>query len=49
MDLIENSEAVIYKSTGKLVWDLKMAPNDKKVLNLRYSVKYPTVRPILIE
>jgi hypothetical protein len=49
VDLIEYSEAKIDKTTGKLTWDLKLAPKEKKELSLIYSVKYPTGRPILIE
>ncbi len=49
VDLIEESGAKIDKTTGKLLWDIKMAPNEKKIISLRYSVKYPNGRPIIIE
>jgi hypothetical protein len=49
VDLIENSGAKIDESTGKLIWDLKLTPKEKKVIDLRYSVKYPTGRPLIIE
>jgi hypothetical protein len=49
VDLIENSGAKTDETTGKLIWDLKMTPNEKKVLNLRYSVKYPAGRALLVE
>jgi hypothetical protein len=49
VDLIEESGAKIDKTTGKLLWDIKMAPNEKKTINLRYSVKYPNGRPLIIE
>jgi hypothetical protein len=49
VDLIENSGAKTDGTTGKLIWDLKMAPNEKKIINLRYSVKYPSGRALLVE
>jgi uncharacterized protein (TIGR02231 family) len=49
VDLIEYSEAMIDKTTGKLIWDLKLAPKEKKELSLIYSVRYPTGKPIIIE
>ena len=49
VDLIEESGAKIDKTTGKLLWDIKMAPNEKKIISLRYSVKYPNGRPLIIE
>jgi hypothetical protein len=49
VDLIESSDAKKDDSTGKLVWDLKLAPKEKKVIALRYSVKYPNGRPVIVE
>jgi uncharacterized protein (TIGR02231 family) len=49
VDLVEDSGAIIDKSNGKLVWNIKMTPNEKKVINLRYSVKYPNGRPLIVE
>lgn len=49
VDLIENTGAIIDESTGKLLWDLKMTPKEKKEISLRYSVRYPNGRPIIIE
>ena len=49
VDLIESSDAIKDENTGKLVWDLKMTPKEKKVINLRYSVKYPNGRPVIVE
>jgi hypothetical protein len=49
VDLIENSGAIIDETTGKLLWDLKMTPKEKKEINLRYSVRYPNGRSIIIE
>jgi hypothetical protein len=49
VDLLETTGAKINETTGKLIWDIKMNPNEKKVYNLRYSVRYPSGKPILIE
>ena len=49
VDLLETTGAKINETTGKLIWDVKINPNEKKVFNLRYSVKYPSGKPILIE
>jgi hypothetical protein len=49
VDLIEESGAKIDKATGKLIWDINMAPNEKKNISLRYSVKYPNGKPLIID
>lgn len=49
VDLIEYSGAKKEESTGKLTWNLLVNPAEKKTLDLRYSVKYPTSRSVLIE
>jgi len=49
VDLIEDSGAKIDKTTGKLRWDIEIAPNEKKIISLRYSVKYPNGKPLIIE
>lgn len=37
------------ESTGKLTWDLIIEPSQKMTLDLRYSVKYPTSRSVIVE
>jgi hypothetical protein len=49
VDLIEYSGAKKEESTGKLTWDLIIEPSQKKTLDLRYSVKYPTSRSVIVE
>lgn len=49
VDLIESSGAKQEESTGRLTWDLKLKPGEKKEIYLRYSVKYPSGRPLIIE
>ncbi|NCQ11292.1 MAG: DUF4139 domain-containing protein, partial [Bacteroidetes bacterium] len=41
VELIESSNAEIDEKTGFLKWKLKMEPLDKKVINFRYSLKFP--------
>jgi hypothetical protein len=49
VDLIEYTGAKKEESTGKLTWNLLLNPAEKKTLDLRYSVKYPNSRSVLIE
>lgn len=47
--LLEYSEAKINEKTGKLSWEITLEPNEKKVLNYQYSVKYPKDLYLTIE
>lgn len=49
VDLIEYSGAKREESTGKLTWEVPLKPSEKKTLNLRYSVRYPANRSVIIE
>jgi hypothetical protein len=49
VDLIEYTGARREESTGKLTWDLSLNPAEKKSLDLRYSVRYPTSRSVIVE
>jgi len=49
VDLIESSGARVDVNTGKLTWDLNLAPSEKKVINLRYSVRYPAGRDVIVD
>jgi hypothetical protein len=49
VDLIEDSDAETDKSSGKLKWDLKLSPKEKKTIDLKYSVRYPSGRNIIID
>jgi len=49
VDLIEYSGAKQEESTGKLIWDIPLKPTEKKSIDLRYSVRYPTNRSVIIE
>jgi hypothetical protein len=37
------------KNTGKVVWTLKLAPQDDKKLELKYQVKYPKDQSVIVE
>lgn len=49
VERIEQSGAKLDEDTGKLTWDLMLQPNEKKVLNVQYVVKYPKDESVLIE
>jgi hypothetical protein len=41
VERLEYSNAKLDDKTGKMTWVLDLEPNDKNVLNYKYSVKYP--------
>jgi len=41
VELVDGSDAVYDKSTGKLTWKLTMNPGEAKKLKFSYTVKYP--------
>jgi len=41
VELLENNGAETNKETGMLNWQLKLAPNETKILKLSYSIKAP--------
>jgi len=45
----EVSNAMLDEATGMLKWNLTLTPNVKKVLELKYQVKYPKNRQINLE
>lgn len=49
VDLIEYTGAKKDESTGKLTWNVVLNPAEKKTLALRYSVRYPTNRSVIVE
>ena len=38
VNLIESSQAKVNEKTGRLTWEVKLAPGEKKVINLQYEV-----------
>jgi hypothetical protein len=49
VELIESSGASQDKDSGKLTWNIDLNPKEKKVLLLKYSVKYPKDKKVLVE
>jgi len=41
IERIDASNGKVDNRTGKIIWELELKPNEKKVLNVIYSVKYP--------
>ena len=49
VELLESSGAKVDYKRGKLKWELELTPNEKRVLKLQYSVKYPKYVNLAIE
>ncbi len=49
VERLDYSNAKLDDKTGKLSWELLIEPNDKKVVNFKYSVKYPKYSNLTIE
>ena len=49
VELIESSEAIQDKDSGKLTWNIDLNPKEKKVILLKYSVKYPKDKKLIVE
>lgn len=49
IERLEDSNGKVNDKTGKVTWELELAPNEKKELLLKYSVKYPNYMKLNIE
>lgn len=49
IEQLESSGAEINKQNGKLTWNLNLKPKEKKVLLVKYEVKFPKGRNLLVE
>jgi len=49
VEQLEQTGAKINEYSGKLTWNLNLAPKEKKVLTTKYSVKYPKGKKIIVE
>ena len=49
VDLIDSAEALNDRSTGKLTWNLNLASGEKKAMTLKYTVRYPAGRKVLVD
>jgi uncharacterized protein (TIGR02231 family) len=46
VELLESSNAVYDKTTGKLTWKINLNPGEEKKLQFKFSVKYPKDKTI---
>jgi hypothetical protein len=46
VDVIETSKATPDPLTGKLIYSLKLAPSESKVLTISFSVQYPKSKKV---
>jgi hypothetical protein len=49
VELTESSGATIDAETGKLSWNISLAPKEKRSLIFKYSVKYPKNKKVVVE
>ena len=47
--LHETSKGVYNKESGEIKWDFTVEPNESTKLNLKYAVKYPKNRTLLLD
>jgi hypothetical protein len=49
IEMLENANAKIDEKTGELKWELNLEPNEKNLINYKYSVKYPKNTNIILD
>lgn len=49
VDLIESSNGNLTKETGKLEWKLNLQPNETKTVFIKYAVKYPKDKKVIVQ
>jgi uncharacterized protein (TIGR02231 family) len=49
VDLIESSNGNLTKETGKIEWKLNLQPNETKTVTIKYSVKYPKDKKVIVQ
>ena len=49
VDVQNISGAKLDTETGEIKWEFKLNPNEKKDFDLKYSVKYPKHRNLIVE
>ncbi|MGK0363467.1 MAG: hypothetical protein ACI85O_000512 [Saprospiraceae bacterium] len=47
--LASAKKAIINEDTGKLIWELELAPNSSEKISFQYSVKYPKSKQLVLE
>ena len=46
---LELSGAKLLEATGQLNWEFQLQPKERKILGMKYQVKYPKNRPVRLE
>jgi uncharacterized protein (TIGR02231 family) len=49
MEIVENAGGVYDKETGKLTWNLNLAPSEEKKFRVSFALKYPKDRRVYLE
>jgi len=49
VDIVEISKANHNLETGEIKWDFSIAPNESKNFELKYTVKYPKNKNLVVE
>jgi hypothetical protein len=49
VEIQKSSGATHNSETGEISWDFTLSPNEKKDLDLKYTVKYPKYQNLIIE
>lgn len=47
LEILESSEAEIDFTRGRLAWNFRLKPNEKKILEVKYNVIYPKNKVII--
>jgi len=47
--LVSSKKANVNEDTGKLTWELELAPNSSEKVSFRYTVKYPKTKQLVLE
>ena len=49
VDTVNISQAQIERETGKLTWRFTLQPSESRVMNVKYSVRYPKDKTVVLE
>ncbi len=49
VDVIELTEGPLNKENGKVEWKLSLQPNETKTITIKYSVKYPKDKDVIVQ
>ncbi len=49
VDVLDVSNGVIEAETGKVTWKLELKPNETKTVIIKYSVKYPKDKKVMVQ